>query len=1415
MPTPTYVGGGTFTAGTGALSVPWPAGIADNDAAFLAVNSANSSVATPAGWIAQNFIGAGTPDAIGAVSIQIFAKKVTGAQSNVAVADSGSYTTGQIFVFRGVGSEVFTDITDGNTVWDTAVDASATTAIVCPFSTEAEWLYKNSMVLHFIGLDKDATQINTITGAIVNSTLTGLTKRADAVNLAGVGGGIALITGTPNISTGPFNNTTSTADSSTQRAYITCVIADEQPPSGYSWAESSVTADLSIAPAVALDAVIGVSSAAKGALRQDGSPYIAAMSDAAVGGGGGVTLTWPPYVDGDVAVLIQCTPNTPPAAVWSDLPSTTYTGAVAVRVEYKVATGAQTPIAVPVGGTSKLLIIKDVFGVANTPKAAASRGSLSTFVTSFDPAAADSNGVVAGSLVVTAIAYDVPILTGATSALGRLTNIVIPSNEIPADHLKLAVLTGTPAVGIYQFPAVTLSFGTSTRVGTVSFMIHKVSPAIDLGGGATGRAFALSYFGGEWLLAYPTAQSAASAALTTVPYLYVGNAAANTTAVASGLYSSFINLNTVHDGSLYVSNTNIDLTQSTPVVGAKTVRGTTLQVGVPYQVSSMPTRANDPEYTMLSNYMLLNFAGSQQQHSIAVQNAGWSRVREVNGILFPVLSYSLTNAQLTTIVGYAPNPTGDTTVHQGSFVTLTLPFLGGWSDLAYGNGTYLAVACIGAGGLRVPTYVTSTDGISWVTRTFASGNGFTCQFVDGKFRAAVGTTTPSIFIESADGVSWSASADVVSDGVKITTHEGDIYLDIPAGITDIYAPVTGVNYRFSPAVEWVLTGIPTSRASVVAQPYHGFGAAYDSGHGQVTVAPYSNSYGYVPIYTARFSVAGASNGTRTTRAVATARGGLNQAQHALVSNAQCVASLIYRTELVSTPKRFASWRGFGYTQALSTNYADRAYGAAGMILLRESPSGVWYRLVPPAQPVLVSTPPSANVYGFSDGFSQQNKFICISGTQIYYSLDGSTWTLTHTAAYTLGYTTYTGGYYWSFSQSDYGALRSLDGITWTTVASTQHTSWYRITYYKEDEGCKFLTFNSAVTGLTSFVVYENDAASVYYFGAIGTAWAGTERLYVGLGGFLYSTARTPTAPFTLTYDNRLTLDGTPQHAPANALYNLRLGETRVFLREPGWYSHNGDDFFTLPQDGSVAYVGLYSGVSPNGNRFVINDVPAKLFEYQIAHYPRAWAAIGVNPDGPTGLRGKAVCADARAIGNMFVLVTHALSATPKGVAVASATLTAPATHALSGVSVCTAGASADLSAPKVHVFEASAVCTVMAQASLTIHPAIFLSSLSTAEAMLNGALTTKIPLQASETTTATAHAAMSTMIQLRATPAGWCTSAATLLTDVLLYGEAAAVADALARMRTDEVDSIAHRIDINTIVCVAQQQNVVLRAVKL
>jgi hypothetical protein len=100
-----------------------------------------------------------------------------------------------------------------------------------------------------------------------------------------------------------------------------------------------------------------------------------------------------------------------------------------------------------------------------------------------------------------------------------------------------------------------------------------------------------------------------------------------------------------------------------------------------------------------------------------------------------------------------------------------------WSDVAYGNGTFVAVASSPSGSLNA--VMTSTDGITWTPRAQGAGRGqpwSSLAYGSGLFVAVSdarwsGTTDP-LYMTSPDGINWTARSTPTSSLNSLTYGNG-------------------------------------------------------------------------------------------------------------------------------------------------------------------------------------------------------------------------------------------------------------------------------------------------------------------------------------------------------------------------------------------------------------------------------------------------------------------------------------------------------------------------------------------------------------------------------------------------------------------------------------------------------------------
>jgi hypothetical protein len=175
---------GTEVAGTGAITVAWPANHDVDDVGILLVESANQGVSTPAGWTLINNTGTGTAGVDAATSIYGFYKRAaSAAEASVVVADTGTRQIGVIVVVRGcIASGSPIDISA------TGVQATVSTAVSIPTvtTTVATTLVFN-VLTNSLNTSAATVQSSSLSNANLQSLVRRLNTQSDGI-LGGDGG---------------------------------------------------------------------------------------------------------------------------------------------------------------------------------------------------------------------------------------------------------------------------------------------------------------------------------------------------------------------------------------------------------------------------------------------------------------------------------------------------------------------------------------------------------------------------------------------------------------------------------------------------------------------------------------------------------------------------------------------------------------------------------------------------------------------------------------------------------------------------------------------------------------------------------------------------------------------------------------------------------------------------------------------------------------------------------------------------------------------------------------------------------------------------------------------------------------------------------------------------------------------------
>lgn len=203
--------------GTSTVAIVLPSGGTNvDDLLFIAVESANETIATPSGWtqVTNSPQSIGTAAAAGGVRLALFYKWVTvaGAQANVTLADSGNHTVGFSFGFRGVDKTTPIEASAGGTVTTNA-------SLSFPAVTT---LTNGAAVVNVFGNDRDILS-STNLSAWTNANLVSITEIADSVVASGVGGGLGVAWGIKTTA-GSSGNTTATNAAAVNGCYLTIAI---------------------------------------------------------------------------------------------------------------------------------------------------------------------------------------------------------------------------------------------------------------------------------------------------------------------------------------------------------------------------------------------------------------------------------------------------------------------------------------------------------------------------------------------------------------------------------------------------------------------------------------------------------------------------------------------------------------------------------------------------------------------------------------------------------------------------------------------------------------------------------------------------------------------------------------------------------------------------------------------------------------------------------------------------------------------------------------------------------------------------------------------------------------------------------------------------------------------------------------
>jgi hypothetical protein len=237
-PLPTYRASGTFTAGTGAITPPYPATMQAGDVCLLVVSSENQAISLTTAngftevptWSPQS---AGTAATDPGSRLAVYWKLTVGSDSAPVVADSGNNTEGVIHCFYGVSNT-------GNP-WDTGAGgndsaANDTTGNIPGSSTTVD----NTLVVLITSSSYNGTSAAQCSNW-TNANLANITERQDNTNTSGLGGGSCMATG-EKASAGSYTTTTVTMAQTTYKGALSLALRPPVAPSVTTQAGSSVEA---------------------------------------------------------------------------------------------------------------------------------------------------------------------------------------------------------------------------------------------------------------------------------------------------------------------------------------------------------------------------------------------------------------------------------------------------------------------------------------------------------------------------------------------------------------------------------------------------------------------------------------------------------------------------------------------------------------------------------------------------------------------------------------------------------------------------------------------------------------------------------------------------------------------------------------------------------------------------------------------------------------------------------------------------------------------------------------------------------------------------------------------------------------------------------------------------------------------
>ena len=210
---PQFVAKGAFSGQATAAAPTMPTFNA-GDLLVLVQVSANQAITVPGTYteVSSSPQSTGTAAAAGGIRLSVATRVAVAGDAAPTLTDTGNMNAAQIYSFRGIDSASPINVQAGTT-------QAATTAVVFSNPTTTT---DNCLILNVFGNDRDIGASGNLS-SVANAGLANLTTQHDECVAAGVGGGLALITG-QKLTAGAVGGTTATNAASVTNASITIAL---------------------------------------------------------------------------------------------------------------------------------------------------------------------------------------------------------------------------------------------------------------------------------------------------------------------------------------------------------------------------------------------------------------------------------------------------------------------------------------------------------------------------------------------------------------------------------------------------------------------------------------------------------------------------------------------------------------------------------------------------------------------------------------------------------------------------------------------------------------------------------------------------------------------------------------------------------------------------------------------------------------------------------------------------------------------------------------------------------------------------------------------------------------------------------------------------------------------------------------